>query len=52
MIDNKVNVGPSVGQVDELSNEQSMCGNVFKEMTLFRMKLYLRIHKNGRRFAS
>jgi len=52
MIDNNVNVGPSVGQVDELSNESSIHGNVFKERTLLGMELYLRIHRSGGRFAS
>jgi len=52
MINSKTNVGPNIGQVDELSNESSIHGNVFKERTLFGMELYLRIHKSGRRFAS
>jgi len=52
MIDNKTNVDPSVGQVDELSNESSIHGNIFKEGTLFGMELYLRIYRSGRRFAS
>jgi len=52
MIDNKANVGPSVGQVDELSNEPSINENVFKKRTLFEMYLYLRFYGSGRRFAS
>jgi len=52
MIDNKANVGPSVGKVDELSNKSSIHENVFKERTLFGMELYLGIHRSGRRFAS
>jgi len=32
-IGNKANVKLSVGQVDELSNEPSIHGNVFKEKT-------------------
>jgi len=52
MIDSKVKVRPSVGQIDELSNELLIHGNIFKEITLFGMKLYLRIHRSGRRFAS
>jgi len=39
MIDSKTNVKPSVGQVDELSNESSIHGNVFKKRTLFVMEL-------------
>jgi len=46
MIDSKKNVGPSVGQVDELSNESPVHGNVFKERTLFGMELYLMIHRS------
>jgi len=52
MIDNKTNVGPTVGKVDELSNELSIHENVFKKRTLFEIELYLRIHMSVRRFAS
>jgi len=52
MINNKANVRPSVGQVDELSNELSIHENVLKERTLFGIEFYLRIHRSGRKFAS
>jgi len=32
MINDKTNVGPSIGQVYELSNEPSIHRNVFKKM--------------------
>jgi len=50
MINNKTNVRPSVGQVDELSNKPSIHGNVFKKRTLFGIELYLRIHTSVKRF--